>query len=100
MEYEGVSTYEQYVEMRDYITNYTSGHLMVTSWRWNEPAVTPGESAGVCVGDPERAGAYWSCWEYQMREDGEYHDMAKSYLVNPSEFVGTSRLALFENISE
>ena len=70
--------------MRDYIADYTSGYMMVSSWRWNEPAVTPGESAGVCVGDTEDADNYWSCWEYQMEEDGMYPDAAKSYLVNPN----------------
>ena len=70
--------------MRDYIKDYTSGYMMVSSWRWNEPAVTPGESAGSCVGDPENVDTYWSCWEYEMEEDGMYPDSAKSYLVNPN----------------
>ena len=95
-----MTTYEQYVEMRDHITDYTSGHLMLSSWRWNQPAVTPGESAGICVGDSEGERNYWSCWEYYMMEDGEYEDAARSYLVNPNQFTRTSRLQEFQNLSD
>ena len=81
------------------ITDYTEGKLMVTSWRWNEGAVTPGQSSGLCVGEPSDASAYWSCWEFYMNNDGVYDDMAKSYLINPSEFSTNSSLNQFEDIS-
>jgi len=87
-------SYNEYAEMRDKVINYTDGHLMVTSWRWNSAAVTPGDSAGICIADTDPAtGAYYSCWEYTMRQDTkEYDDEPKSYLVNPTTFNATSRL--------
>ena len=99
IEVEGFPTYEQYVELRDMISSYTDGHLIVTSWRWNAGAVTPGQSAGLCIGDPESAANYWSCWEYVMGENMEYDDMPRSYLVNPAEFTESSRLDQFTDIS-
>ena len=69
----GLPTYEQYVELRDMVKDYTDGHLLVTSWRWNEGSVTPGHSAGLCLGEPDATStAYWSCWEFVMEENGEY----------------------------
>ena len=89
----GLPSYEDYVDMRDSITEYTDGHLIVTSWRWNTSDVTPGNSGGLCIGDKDNAsGAYWSCWEYTMREDGKFDDNPKSYLVNPTTFKQDSRL--------
>ena len=80
------------------ITDYTDGHLLVTSWRWNVGAVTPGESAGLCIGDPDNSANYWSCWEYFMEESGEYQDKPKSYLVNPADYTASSRLNQFADI--
>jgi len=93
-------TYEDYVGLRDMVTGYTGGHLMVTSWRWNTADVKPGQSAGLCVGDQDDAtGAYWSCWEYKMREDGGWDDMPKAYLINPKEFNKDSRLHDYRDLN-
>ena len=83
------------------ITDYTSGHLLVTSWRWNTGAVDAGQSAGLCVSEPEDAtvNAYWSCWEWAMDEEGDYEDMAKSYLIDPSTFTSESRLSDYDDIT-
>ena len=88
--------YEEYAAMRDMVTGYTDGNLLVTSWRWNTGDVKPGESVGLCVGDPENEGNYWSCWEFTMSDDGMYSDMPTSYLIKPSEFNKDSRLNKFE----
>lgn len=98
LEVEGFPSYEQYKEMRDMITDYTDGHLLVTSWRWAQGAVTPGESAGLCIGDPESDANYWSCWEFFMEESGEYQDAPKSYLVNPADFTENTRLNQFTDV--
>ena len=96
----GIPSYEDYVGMRDMVTDYTAGHLMVTSWRWRSHEVEPGQSAGLCIGEQDDAkGAYWSCWEYQRREDGGWDDMPKAYLVNPANFTADSRLHHFENLN-
>merc|ERR1711934_957619 len=96
----GIPSYEDYVGMRDMVTDYTAGHLMVTSWRWRSHEVEPGQSAGLCIGEQDDAkGAYWSCWEYQRREDGGWDDMPKAYLVNPANFNQDSRLNNFENLN-
>lgn len=89
----GLPSYKTYVEMRDHITDYTDGKLMLTSWRWNEDAVPPGHSAGVCVAEPEPSNAYWSCWEFVREENGDYQDTPKSYLFNGDEFTSESRLS-------
>lgn len=59
----GLPSYDQYVELRDMIRDYTDGHLLVTSWRWSTAAVEGGQSVGLCIGDMDDQ-AYWSCWEY------------------------------------
>ena len=100
MEEQGLPTYEQYAQLRDAVTDYTSGHLLVTSWRWNTADVDPNESAGLCVGDKDDTkSAYWSCWEYKKREDGMFDDTPKSYLVNPSEFTKSSRLHDYKDLA-
>ena len=98
LDVDGFPSYEEYQEARDMITDYTDGHLLVTSWRWNVGAVTPGESAGLCIGDPDNTSNYWSCWEFFMEESGDYQDAAKSYLVNPADYTATSRLNQFADI--
>ena len=82
------------------VSDYTSGHLLVTSWRWNTADVQPGDSAGLCIGDQDDSkGAYWSCWEYKKREDGQFDDMPKSYLINPKEFTKEDRLHDHKDLS-
>ena len=81
------------------ITDYTDGKVMMTSWRWNTAAVTPGNSAGVCVAEPQPSDSYWSCWEFQMREDGEYNDPPKSYLIDPNTFQSASSLSQFSDLT-
>ena len=83
---DGFPTYDDYKGLRDMVTGYTNGHLLMTSWRWNSGAVTPGQSAGLCIGDPEDADNFWSCWEYPMEDGGNYADMPRSYLINPKDF--------------
>lgn len=95
----GLPTLEKYEELRDMITDYTDGKLIVTSWRWNVDAVKPGQSAGLCLSEPAPTDAYWSCWEFYMEQDGEYSDMNKSYLINPDDFFNASRLNTFTDLS-
>ena len=100
IEVTGFPTYAQYKELKEMVTGYTDGHLIVTSWRWNAGAVQPGQSAGLCIGDPNSTRNYWSCWEYEMEEEGEYGDMPRSYLINPAEFTADSRLDQFTDIGK
>ena len=92
-------TYDEYVEMRDKITDYTTGNLLMTSWSWKKDAVTPGHSAGLCVAEPESSSSFYSCWEFPMQADGKYSDMPKSYLVDPSSWNEESRLNTYEDIT-
>ena len=64
MKAEGIPSYNEYVRMRENMTQYTDGKLVVTSWKWNKEEALPGHSAGLCVAQPEPSDAYWSCWEY------------------------------------
>ena len=95
----GLPSKKTYDEMKAMITDYTDGKLILTSWRWNAGAVTPGNSAGVCVAEPEPSEAYWSCWEFYMEEGGEYQDTPKSYLINPDTFSKESRLNEYDDLS-
>jgi hypothetical protein len=60
----GLPSKKTYDDMKNMITDYTDGKLMLVSWRWNRLAVTPGNSAGVCVSEPQPSTSYWSCWEF------------------------------------
>lgn len=101
----GLPSWEQYQEMKSQVVDYTSGHLLVTSWRWNESAVEAGQSSGLCVSKNSEdvaegdAQPYWSCWEWAKDEDGDFDDMAKSYLIDPSTFTETSRLSDYDDIT-
>ena len=96
---DGVPTYEDYKGLRDMVSGYTDGHLLMTSWRWNSGAVTPGQSAGLCIGNPEDADTFWSCWEYPMEDGGNYADMPRSYLIDPTQFKEGSRLEDFTDLT-
>jgi len=63
-------------------------------------AVTPGQSAGLCVGEPEPSTAYWSCWAFTMLEDGTYPKQPASYLIDPLTWTETSSLAEQTDITE
>ena len=69
----GLPTYEKYLELRNQVTDYTDGYLMITSWRWDQEVVAPGDSAGLCIFESEsKSDSYWSCWEYKMNSRGDY----------------------------
>ena len=100
MEEMGIPSLEQYEGLRDMVTDYTAGSLLMTSWRWTNGAVTNGHSAGLCIGESDPASAsFWSCWEFDMVEEGRYSDMPKSYLISGSEWTADSRLSDFEPLA-
>ena len=47
----GYPTYDNYIEMRETVTEYTGGSLLMTSWNWNKDDITPGHAAGVCIAE-------------------------------------------------
>ena len=101
---QGLPTFEQYVQLRDGIADYTSGKLLFTQWMW--PKFVPvGESHGVCVSRDEMGyeDAYWSCWEWtptENMEDGTaiYDNMNSSYLIDPNTWTESSRLDDYEDL--
>ena len=96
----GYPTHADYVEMRDKVSSYTAGDILMTSWKWDMEAVTPGQSAGLCIGEPEPSTAYWSCWSFTMLEDGTYPKNPASYLIDPATWTATSSLDTQEDITE
>ena len=68
----GMPTYEQYKGLRDMIANYTDGKLLLTTWRWAKGGVMPGDTAGLCVAQPEPSDAYYSCWSFSLNDDWQY----------------------------
>ena len=98
-EEEGIPTKEQYEQMRDTVTTYTDGNMIMTSWKWNAPTVTPGESAGLCITNPDDNETYWSCWSFEMDEEGMYGEHPKSVLVDPSTWGRNSRLSDYEDVT-
>lgn len=98
-EEQGMPTLEQYEAMRDTVTEYTDGNLLMTSWKWNAGSISPGESAGLCVAEEGGIDSYWSCWEYMMQEDMTYPEHPSSYLVDPESWHSTSRLTDYEDIT-
>ena len=96
----GYPTHADYIEMRDKVSSYTAGDILMTSWKWDMEAVTPGQSAGLCIGEPEPSTAYWSCWSFTMLEDGTYPKNPASYLIDPATWTATSSLDTYEDITE
>ena len=101
---QGLPTFEQYVQMRDTVTDYTSGKLLMTQWMWSK-FVPVGESHGVCIArnEPGFEDAYWSCWEWtptDNEEDGTaiYDNMNRSYLIDPNTWTETSRLDDYQDL--
>ena len=96
----GYPTHADYAEMRDKVADYTSGDIVMTSWKWDMEAVTPGQSAGLCMGEPEPSTAYWSCWAFTMLEDGSYPKQPASYLIDPLTWTAQSSLETQQDITE
>ena len=107
-EEQGLPTFEQYVQMRDAVTDYTSGKILLTRWSWSR-FVPVGESHGLCIGqNEETATGFWSCWEWSatgnktsmdgMEGVAEYENGWKSYLIDPQMWTENSRLDDFEDL--
>ena len=94
----GLPTYEQYKGLRDMIANYTDGRLLLTTWRWAKGGVMPGDTAGLCVAQPEPSDAYYSCWSFSMNDDWQYQEMNSSYLIDPNMITADSQLQDFQDI--
>ena len=101
---QGLPTFEQYVQMRDGVVDYTSGKLLMTNWMWSK-FVPVGESHGVCISNTDEGNvdAYWSCWEWtptENRPDGSaiYDNMNRSYLIDPTTWTETSRLDDYQDL--
>jgi len=101
---QGLPTFEQYVQMRDTVVDYTSGKLLMTQWMWSK-FVPVGESHGVCISNTDEGNenAYASCWEWTPTDTTEegvaiYDSMYRSYLINPSSWTESSRLDDYEDL--
>jgi len=99
MQEKGMPTYDEYVEMRDKITNYTAGNMVMTSWKWPKASMEPGDSAGLCLASPTATDAFYSCWAFPMGSDGKIQEKPSSYLVDPATWTDESRLDTYEDIT-
>lgn len=96
----GYPTHEDYLEMKEKVETYTSGEVLMTSWKWDSDAVQPGHSVGLCMGESEPSTSYWSCWAFTMAEDGTYPKTPSSYLIDPATWTSESSLDTYEDITE
>lgn len=83
--------------MRDKVTNYTGGNMVMTSWKWPKASMEPGDSAGLCLSSPSAPDNFWSCWTFPMDAEGKFDDAPKSYLVDPATWTEDSRLNTYED---
>ena len=86
--------------MRDKITDYTAGNMVMTSWKWPVGAMEPGDAAGLCLSSPDSTENFWSCWTFSMDDESNFEDLPKSYLVDPATWTADSLLNTNEDITE